>query len=171
MRKFFNYAALGLVLFCVFAAATPLFAQENIIAPVIESPVISPSSFWFDIWQIVQPVVVMFLSTVVPAFGIWLAAQVSSLLKITDEKRKLEVEAQLRNALHESAINALKYALNKVGSPSISGQLSQEVIETAIGYVRDKNPETLEKLGVREGSLEQIILSKVQDVTRIIPKI
>lgn len=160
MRKIFSCIALGLVLFCLAAATTPLFAQEV----AAESPVIAPSSIWYEVWTIVQPIVVLAVTTISPFVVTWITYQVSRLLRIEDEKKKLEVEAQLRNALHDAAINALKFAATKFNTVSLSGPMSRQIMDAAKAYVMEKNPETLAKLGVDQKNLEQIIMSKMPDL-------
>ena len=141
----------------------PAYAQDA-------APVIAPSSIWFDLWSIVQPLVVLLCSIVGPVLVTWIAARLISLLKVADEKQKLDIETKLRNALHDSAANALKFALARAG---ISGgaiahvttaAITSVVLREATKYVEEKNPEALLKLGVTPDALQDIIMSKVSDV-------
>lgn len=140
--------------------ALPVMAQV-----VADAPEIAPNAFLGDVWQIVQPVVTLLVATVGPALVAWIAARVIALLKITDEKQKLEVEEKLRDALHQSAINALLYATSRydAGSPS---KVTSSVLSAAVDYVKEKNPDTLKKLGVSDRALSDIITSKVGMLVR-----
>lgn len=155
-----------LAIFSILAIAFPAMAQEE--------SVISPSSSLYTIWTIVQPIVVTLASVIGPAIAVWLAAQVSRLLSVTDEVKRKELEERLRNALHEAASNGLKYALSKYGlgsAASIATALaSPTTVEAAIQYIRDKNPEAAAAFNLRDEDLKQIVLSKVPDVTAIVEK-
>ncbi|AYM13050.1 hypothetical protein G6L58_17230 [Agrobacterium tumefaciens] len=137
----------------------PAWAQDA-------GPVIAPSSVWYDVWTIVQPIVVLLVSTVGPVLVTWIAARLIALLKVTDEKQRVEIETNLRNALHQSALNAMKYAFAKAGLPAIGGLISPILIAEAVTYVTEKNPDALKKLGVDNKALEEIILSKIPEVVQ-----
>jgi len=141
-----------------------LLAIFNVAAFADESAasVIAPSSIYYEIWTILQPIIVLLMSTVGPVLVTWIAARVISLLKITDQKQQLDIEVSLRNALHESAANALKYAVAKAGIPG--GVLAPSVVTAAVDYVREKNPDAVAKLGVSQGALIDIIMSKAADI-------
>lgn len=126
--------------------------------------VIAPSSFWYEAWTIVQPVVVLLVSTVGPVLVTWIAARLIALLKVTDEKQRVEIEAKLRDALHQSAANALRFALSKAGLPNVGGVISDTLLAEAAKYVVEKNPEALQKLGVDAKALDEIILSKLPEL-------
>lgn len=150
----------SILTFLFLCFALPVMAQV-----VADAPEIAPNGFLGDVWQIVQPIVTLFISTVGPAIVVWISARVIGLLKITDENQKLEVEAKLREALHQSALNALLYATSKYspGSPSV---LTSSVVGTAMDYVKEKNPDALKKLGVSDKALSEIIASKVGMLVR-----
>lgn len=141
----------------------PAWAQDA-------GPVIAPSSVWYEVWTIVQPIVVLLVSTVGPVLVTWIAASLIALLKVTDEKQRVEIEAKLREALHQSAANAIRFALSKAGVPHgvirIGGAINDAVLAEAAKYVAEKNPEALQKLGVDTKGLEEIILSKLPDLIR-----
>lgn len=138
-------------------AALPALAQDT-------GPIIARSSILYDVWSIVQPLVVLLVSTVGPVLVTWLAARLLALMKISDEKQRLEIEAKLRDALHQSAANALKFAMAKTGVPA--GAIGGAVMAEAMRYVEEKNPEALSKLDVHPDALRDIILSKVPDIVR-----
>lgn len=139
---------------------TSVFAQDA-------TPVVAPSSIWFDLWQILQPLVVMFGSIVGPVLITWIGARVIALLKITDEAKRLEIETQLRNAIHASATNAIRFAFAKAGLAP-GAVITPQLIETATTYVVEKNPDALAKLGVTEDMLREIITSKVPDLVKAV---
>lgn len=156
MPRYFIIGAVVLVAALLAFVVAPAFAQNA-------GPVIAPSSVWFDLWNIVQPVVVLLVSTVGPVLVTWISARLISLLKVADEAKKAEVEARLRDALHQSAMNALKFAVSKAG---IGAAMSGPVLAEAIRYVEEKNPETLRKLDVPTDALREIIMSKLPDLMK-----
>ncbi len=128
-------------------------------------PIVAPSSILFDVWTIVQPLIVLVGSIVGPAFATWISLRIVSVLKLTDEKRKLEIEAQLRDALHQSAANALKFALAKARITAIApGLLTASMVADAAAYVAEKNPDAISRLNVNGDALRDIILSKAPDI-------
>lgn len=149
-------SALALVCFLAFFATT-VWAQDA-------QPVIAPSSWLYEVWIIVQPVVVLLVSTVGPVLVTWIAARLIELLNVTNEKQRVEIEAKLREALHQSAANAIRFALSKAGLPNIGGVINDTILAEAAKYVNEKNPEALQKLGVDAKGLEEIILSKLPDL-------
>lgn len=156
-----HYIIAGALAFVCLAAFVfaPAWAQDA-------GPVIAPSSIWYEAWTIVQPVVVLLVSTVGPVLVTWIAARLIALLKVTDEKQRVEIEAKLRDALHQSALNAMKYAFAKAGLPAIVGVISPGLVAEAVTYVTEKNPDALKKLGVDNKALEEIILSKIPEVVQ-----
>lgn len=149
---------LALVCFLAFFV-TNVSAQDTV-------PAIAPSSWLYEVWTIVQPIVVLLVSTVGPVLVTWIAARLIALLKVTDEKQRVEIEAKLREALHQSAANAIRFALSKAGLPNVGGVINDTILAEASKYVIEKNPEALEKLGVDTKGLEEIILSKLPDLIR-----
>lgn len=149
-------SALALVCLVAFFFA-PAWAQDA-------GPVIAPSSWLYEVWTIVQPVVVLLVSTVGPVLVTWIAARLIALLKVTDEKQRVEIEAKLRDALHQSAANAIRFALAKAGVVHVGGRVSDGLISEAAKYVIEKNPEALQKLGVDAKGLDEIILSKLPEL-------
>ncbi|MEK1890800.1 MAG: hypothetical protein AAAB35_25205 [Phyllobacterium sp.] len=138
----------------------PAFAQDQVIAP---------SSWLYDIWQIVQPVVVMLVSTAGPILVTWLAAKLAALLQSTDEAKRKEIEERLRLALHTSAFNALKYAASRAGIqlPDALSSISPAVVD-AIDYIRSKNPDAIDAFKLSNEQLAEIVISKLPDVKAII---
>lgn len=155
MSKYFPIGVVVVIAALLAFVAYPAFAQDA-------APVIAPSSIWFDLWSIVQPVVVLLVSTVGPVLVTWISARLISWLKVSDDAKKAEVQARLREALHQSAMNALKYALAKSGAgPAVIGST---LISEAVRYVEEKNPEALSKLNVSGEGLREIIMSKIPDL-------
>ena len=158
-----HYIIAGALAFVCLAAFVfaPAWAQDA-------GPVIAPSSIWYELWTVVQPVIVLLVSTVGPVLVTWIGARLIALLKISDEKQRIEIEARLRAALHESALNALKYAITKTGLPLKTDAVSGAVLGIAADYVMQKNPDALAKLGVGSSALREIILSKVPDLAKAV---
>ncbi len=158
MKSMYLKIVVALAIVCIAAfILAPAWAQDA-------QPVIAPSSVWYELWTIVQPIVVLLVSTVGPVLATWIAARIISLLKVTDEKQRVEIETNLRNALHQSALNAIRYAFTKGGMPSVAGRMTDTVLNEAVAYVTDKNPEALAKLGVDQKALKDILLSKIPEV-------
>lgn len=162
MARVHYLIAAALAVICLVAFLfSPAWAQDA-------APVIAPSSIWYEVWTIVQPVVVLLISIVGPALVTWLSVRLGALLKISDEKQRVEIEAGLRKALHEAALNALKYAAVKSGFPLSIGGVGGQVLDIAADYVREKNPDALAKLGVDNKTLKDIIMSKVPEVAKAV---
>lgn len=98
----------------------------------------------------------------------WIIGQIIRLLGITDQAKRLQVEGQLRDALHFAAENGLKYAFAKLGVPPTL-TASASVIADAIAYVKDKNPDTVAAFGLDDAALEHIILSKLPSLAQSTP--
>jgi hypothetical protein len=157
----------------VFALLTILVVFASLFQPAYAqdaAPVIAPSSIWFDLWSIIQPLVVLLCSIVGPVLVTWISARLISLLKVANEKQQLDIETKLRQALHESAANALKFALARAGVSGgaiahvTAAAITSGVLREATRYVEEKNPEALQRLGVAPNALQDIIMSKVPDM-------
>ncbi|MEJ8308622.1 hypothetical protein [Agrobacterium larrymoorei] len=158
MTSMYLKILVGLAVVCLAAFIfAPAFAQDA-------QPVIAPSSWLYDVWTIVQPIVVLLVSTVGPVLVGWISARLIALLKVSDEKQRVEIEAKMREALHQSALNAIRFAFTKEGMPSVAGRMTDTVLNEAVAYVTDKNPEALAKLGVDQKALKEILLSKIPEV-------
>jgi hypothetical protein len=142
----------ALVFIVALIYGTLAFAQD--------APVIAPSSALYDIWTIVQPIVVLVVSTVGPVLAAWISARLIALLKVKDDAAKLEIEQKLREALHQSAENAVAYAEAQLSKGAVSFA-REAVINAALDYVKEKNPDTLAKLKVSEPALADIIIAKI----------
>lgn len=135
----------------------PAFAQDT--------AVVSQSSWLSGVWEIVQPIAAVLATIVGPAIAAFIAGQLIKLLGITDKNAQLEVEKKVRDALHNSALNAVKYAVAKRVGPLgdlVKGHIPADLIQTAVDYVRSKNPDAA--AGVDDDNLVEIILSKMIDV-------
>jgi len=140
----------------------PAFAQTA-------DSVVAPNSVWYEVWTVVQPIVTLLVATVGPLLVTWISVTLASLLKVSNEKQQKELEQQISNALHQSALNALKFALAKLGValPASLDVRSPLMIE-AIEYVRSKNPDAVDAFSLDDDQLADIILSKVPDVNAIL---
>lgn len=97
--------------------------------------------------------------TVLASGGAWLVARLVRLAGVDTEAKRLDVENKLREALHFAAENGLRFALTRAGMPAIA-QPTADIIADAMFYVTNKNPETLDKLGVTISGLEDILHAK-----------
>lgn len=158
-----RFVAMLALLFVFALTLQPVYAQET-------APVIARSSIWFDLWAVVQPLVVLLGSIVGPVLVTWISARLISLLKVADEKQKLDIQAKLRQAIHDSAANALKFAIARSGitggaiASVTASAVTSAMLRDATKYVEEKNPEALQKLGVTPDALQDIIMSKVPDL-------
>ncbi|MDL2403835.1 hypothetical protein [Rhizobium mayense] len=156
-------ACLVLDLTCLFASCfmpTVAFAQD---ATAAAASIIDPSSCLYVVWTILQPIVTLLVTLFGPVVLAIVVGYLVKLLKITDANQQAALETQLSTALHQSAANAVKFALGKLGMPA-SSALASDVISLAATYVQDKNPDALAKLGVNATKLQDIITAKAQDI-------
>jgi hypothetical protein len=144
-----------------------IFVVPLALAQEAGDSIIDRSSWLHAVWEIVQPLVVLLVSTVGPALVGWISYRLVGLLKISDENAKKEMEAKIRDALHAAALNGLKYAMTRAGLPAV-GKPTKAMVDTAIDYVRTKSPDTAFQAGVTNDDLAQIILSKAPDVIAMI---
>jgi hypothetical protein len=136
----------------------PLALAQTTPAP--QSP-----TFLVELWAIVQPIVVLLVSVVGPVLVAWIGARLASLLKIADENQRKDLEQKFSDALHQSALNALKFSMSKLGV-SLPTQLDvrSPVVKEAIDYVRSKNPDAVDAFRLTNTQLAEIIMSKAPDV-------
>lgn len=109
------------------------------------------NTFLSNIWTtILQPVVL----TVAIGYAGILAQRVNSWLGLKNE-------AQLRDAFHKAAENAVKYATNQILTRGDTRLDPDEIVSMAKRYVRTKNPETLKSLKVSDTDLTEILTAKL----------
>ncbi|PZR78571.1 MAG: hypothetical protein DI537_42035 [Stutzerimonas stutzeri] len=143
---------LGIALF----VGWPMVSYASSVAPDATA-----FSFWRDLWPIFQPLVALFATVFVPGLFAWVAARLVALLKISSDAKRAEYERQLREALHQSAVNALNFALTKSGLTPAAATIGPVLVSEAVRYVETKNPEAVKKLGVTGDALRDIITSKI----------
>lgn len=117
-----------------------------------------------ELLGIFNPLLQLIMTTIAPVVVGIISAQLIRKLNIQDANEKAAFEAQLRDALHASAFNAVRFALTKLGvrsSADLTGSLLNDVTQEAARYVVEKNPDALKKLGVDAGALRDIIWSKI----------
>jgi hypothetical protein len=141
--------------------ATFALAQATVPA---EAP-----SFLREIWAIVQPLIVLLVSTVGPLLVAWISARLIALLNIQNENQKKDLEQKFSAALHQSAYNALKFAVGKLGVtiPDTLDVGSPLIVE-AIDYIRMKNPDAVDAFSLDNVDLAEIIMSKAPDVAAVL---
>lgn len=126
-----------------------------------------------ELWLIIQPIVQLLVLTVSPIIVAWIVVRVRGFLNIADKNQALEFEARLRAAIHESAMNALKFAATKAGTTLDAGtalSANTPMIREAINYVRTKNPDAVDAFQLNDKALSEIILSKVPDLIALTDK-
>ena len=117
-----------------------------------------------EILAVVRPLIELLVALGGPVIAGWLVAKLSATLKITDEKARVELEAGLRDALHKSAENGLRLALQRLGIKGGAPVLTSEIVEVAKQYVRQNNPDALAGLGVSADMLTNILTAKLPQV-------
>lgn len=123
--------------------------------------------FLNDLLGIIAPLVLVFVSTVGPVYVTILAQKAVSFMNIRNDAERLEVEEKFRQALHDSAWNAVNFALGKLGIDAdkltLGGGTTQvKLVREALNYVKDKNPDAIKALGVDDGKLAEILIGKLQ---------
>ncbi|AHA27862.1 hypothetical protein [Candidatus Liberibacter americanus] len=110
--------------------------------------------------EIFQPIVTLSVSVFAPILFKSIAKPLICLLNLTEDSKQLEIESRLRDSLHQSASNALRFAMSKLKSSDIS----PAVIELARSYVYENNPETIKQLKIDANTIKNIIYSKTDIV-------
>lgn len=121
-----------------------------------------------DIWSVIFPIVQLLVVTAGPILVGWLVARISSVLKINGEAARAEFEKNLRDALHQSAVNALKLVTAKLMTGNANAvplaqslDLNRDVL---IEYVMKRNPEAVEYFNLNPKGVMDIIQSKIPDL-------
>jgi hypothetical protein len=153
LRLFALLVSAAIFLFCA-----ALYCRADDAAAVLTEP-----STVAYVWNLIAPVMAVVVSVFGPITGSYLVVQLISLLKITDQAKRVEVEQQLRWALHTAAESGLKYAFAKAGIPP-SASPTAGVIADALFYVQGKNPDAVAAFDLDEDDLKHIILSKIPDL-------
>jgi len=126
-----------------------------------------------ELLSVFKPIIELLVLTVGPVLVGAVSAKLIQTLNIQDAAKKTELDANLRDALHKSAENAIKFALARLGlSTAIvsSGVVNPAVIREAINYVVEKNPDALKGLEVSDDSLTDILMTKavkLNDVVKV----
>lgn len=106
--------------------------------------------------EIFQPVVILVVSLIIPVFVNGVVMPLKGLLRLTESEKQLEIENMFRDSLHLAASNALKFAMAKFKSSS----LTSEVLESAQNYLRSTNPDALNYLNIDDQKMTNILISK-----------
>lgn len=122
-----------------------------------------------DIWSVIFPIVQLLIITAGPILVTWLVARISALLQINSDAARAEFEKNLRDALHQSATNALKLITSKLmttmGREAVP--LAQSIDanrDLLIEYVMKRNPEAVEYFKLNPKGIMDIIQSKIPDL-------
>ena len=128
--------------------------------------------FLNDLLGIIAPMVLVFISTVGPVYMTVLAQKAVSFMNIRNDAERLEVEEKFRQALHDSAWNAVNYALGKLGIDAekltLGGSTTQiALVREALAYVKEKNPDAITALAVDDRKLADIVIGKLQSAVTL----
>ena len=108
------------------------------------------------VWPVLEPLVTVFLMTVVPV----LTAQLVAFFKVNNEVKKAELEKTISEALHRSIANGLKAAMVKFNT----NNATTVILNAAADYVTANNPDAIKRFEISGKTLNEMILSKVPDV-------
>lgn len=119
-----------------------------------------------EIAAVFWPLIQMAVSLLGPVLITWLSVRLAAVLNVKEEKDKAALEKQLRDSLHAASQNAWMFALKKLNLSftdlgKLPGGDLVKVIDMAKEYVADKNPDSIQKLGVTDSQLEDILLTKL----------
>jgi len=124
------------------------------------------------IWAFMSPILLSLGSILGPIIAVWLAAKVTSLMNISDANKRKELEEKLRDALHQSALNGLKYAAAKYAGRlhgfGFLDLVQPEILSTATEYIRNKNPDATDAFNLSDRDLHEIIMTKIPDVKALL---
>lgn len=121
-----------------------------------------------DLWNVVWPIVSLLIATVGPLLVAFISKRAADLLAINGEVARGEFEKQLRDALHESAANALKLVAAKMIMAPVPVDTQLDAMKTIlqnngealINYVKKKNPEAVDYFKLDDDGLLDIIRAK-----------
>ena len=122
--------------------------------------------------SITRPIIELAVTILGPILITWLSVKLAAILNIKEDKVKAALEKALRDALHASSQNAWLYALKTLGLSftdlkGLEGSDLLAAVNKAKEYVRDKNPDTIAKLGVTDQQLEDILITKLPSASQL----
>lgn len=142
---------------------------------VVEAP------WWGGVWDSIAPALILAITGLIGTITTILAAKLNSWFNITNELQARANEALIRDVLHNAVWSAVKFAATKAGVtlPDLeaaakgNATLPKIFVDTAIDYVRTKNPDTAAEAGLTpdakgDKQLSEIILSKVPDLIKML---
>lgn len=151
----FSLAGAAMVAMSVAHAQTPTAIA---IPPDVTSTLIT------KLLESVVGVVTLLIGTL----GSFLALKWNNLLNVKDVGERQRNEVDLKNFLHDAIWSATKFALQEanITLPELQADkpAPAEMIETAVAYVKEHNPETVAKLGITDDALGQLVISKIPDL-------
>lgn len=144
-------------------------------AVVVDTP------WWVEFLNSIAPAVTLAITGLIATLATILAVRLNSWFGITNELQARTNEALIRDVLHNAVWSAVKMAATKTGltlpelGRVVSGDISlnKAFIETAIEYVRSKNPDTAAAAGLTpdakgDKGLTDIITSKLPDLIKML---
>lgn len=138
------------------------------------------------VYKILEPLILAIVSIVGPIIVAWLSTLLARFLKVKNEQKELEIEGQLRDALHKSIENGISFGASRLGIPTAmipilikqaatvskdgtgtTLQAANATLESLVSiavndYVTSKNPDTIEKLNISKDAIRDIVLAKLQ---------
>ncbi len=161
MNKFFSAVEQHFPLrFFLFASAAVLFVSVGTLfafAADATAPAESPS-----LTSVIISYGLPLAEALFSVLATWIITQIIRLLNVTDQTKRLQIEAELRHVLHFTVENGLRWAFAKAGvSPSLSP--SAEILADALFYTKGNSPEAASKAG--DDAINRIIVAKLHDMT------
>lgn len=119
-----------------------------------------------ELYGVLSPLIQLAVMTLGPILVSYLSVRLVSVLNVKEEKDKVELEKAIRDAIHASAQNAWLFALKKAGLSFTDLKAANDIqlveaLKLAKGYVKDKNPDGLDKIGITDKQLEDILVTKL----------
>lgn len=160
-----------LILSCLTFALISSLAHGQAVAVVEAAP------WWGGVWDAIAPALILAITGLIGTLATILAAKLNAWFNVTNEIQVRANEVLIRNVLHDAVWSAVKVAAVKTGVtlPQLNGTapMPKVFMDTAIDYVRTKNPDTAVAAGLMpdaEGNknLSEIILSKVPDLIKML---
>ncbi|MBL0848968.1 MAG: hypothetical protein EU981_02595 [Candidatus Liberibacter ctenarytainae] len=106
-----------------------------------------------QIIDIFQPIVTLSISILAPLFFRKISDPLIRLLQLKEESKQLEIENMLRDSLHKAASNAIKFAISRLQSDS----MTPETMDLAREYIHISNPDTISQLNISDQNLTNIL--------------
>lgn len=128
----------------------------------------------FDqIFQQLQPMIVTGVVAILGGAILFISKYLVGLLHLQNKEKEDKLVILTRDFLHSVVWNALNYAAAKADS-TLLNQLAHDqpppkpIIDMAKEYIKQLNPDLLNKTGLAEDQLEKVIASKLPELIALV---